>query len=81
MNRTVNVSWYLNDSLLHTNVSTKEANYTLHAEYVGEHNVSAIAENANGTDIPLACLILLLRSITGSSTSLSADLTPLLQKT
>jgi len=51
VNQTVNVNWYLNNSLLHTNVSTKEANYTLHAEYMGEHNVSAVAENANGTDM------------------------------
>jgi uncharacterized repeat protein (TIGR01451 family) len=32
-------------------VSTKEANYSLHAEVVGEHNVSAIASNENGTDM------------------------------
>jgi hypothetical protein len=32
-------------------VSTKEASYTLHAEVVGEHNVSAIASNENGTDM------------------------------
>ena len=51
VNQTVNVSWYLNDSLLHTNVSTKEANYTLHAEVAGEHNVSAVATNANGSDM------------------------------
>jgi hypothetical protein len=51
VNQTVNVSWYLNNTLRHTNVSTKEANYTLHAEVVGEHNVSAIASNENGTDM------------------------------
>ena len=51
VNQTVNVSWYLNITLQHTNVSTKEANYTLHAEVVGEHNVSAIASNENGTDM------------------------------
>jgi len=51
VNQTVNVSWYLNNTLRHTNVSTKEAKYTLHAEVVGEHNVSAIASNANGTDM------------------------------
>ncbi len=32
-------------------MSTKEANYTLHAEVVGEHNVSAMASNENGTDM------------------------------
>jgi hypothetical protein len=51
VNQAVNVSWYLNNTLQHTNVSTKEASYTLHAEVVGEHNVSAKAENANGTDM------------------------------
>jgi PKD repeat protein len=47
----VNVSWYLNNKLQHTNESTKEANYSLHAEVVGEHNVSAVASNENGTDM------------------------------
>ena len=46
VNQEVNVSWYLNNSLLHTNHSITEANYTLHAEFVGENNVSAKAENA-----------------------------------
>nr|QNO51662.1 hypothetical protein IGDPAKFA_00016 [Methanosarcinales archaeon ANME-1 ERB6] len=45
------MSWYLNNSLLHTNESVREANYTLHAQYVGENNVSAVAKNANGTDM------------------------------
>jgi uncharacterized repeat protein (TIGR01451 family) len=51
VDQTVNVSWYLNSTLRRTNVSTKEANYTLHAEVVGEHNVSAMASNENGTDM------------------------------
>ena len=51
VNQTVNVSWYLNDSLRFTNESVTEANCTLHAEVVGEHNVSAIASNENGTDM------------------------------
>jgi uncharacterized repeat protein (TIGR01451 family) len=51
VDQTVNVSWYLNNTLQHTNVSTKEASYTLHADVVGEHNVSAIASNENGTDM------------------------------
>jgi uncharacterized repeat protein (TIGR01451 family) len=51
VNQTVNVSWYLNNTLQHTNESTKEASYSLHAEVVGEHNVSAIASNENGTDM------------------------------
>jgi hypothetical protein len=45
------VSWYLNDSLLFTYENVTEANYWLHAEVVGEHNVSAIVTNANGTDM------------------------------
>ncbi|NQE04521.1 Cell surface glycoprotein, partial [ANME-1 cluster archaeon GoMg1] len=51
VNQTVNVSWYLNNSFLFKNESVREANYTLHAQYVGENNVSAVARNANGTDM------------------------------
>jgi hypothetical protein len=51
VNQTVNVSWYLNDSLLFTNRSVTDAECTLHAEVAGEHNVSAIAANPNGTDM------------------------------
>ena len=51
VNQTVNVSWYLNDSLLFTNGSVTDAKCTLHAEVAGEHNVSAIAANPNGTDM------------------------------
>ena len=49
VNQTVNVSWYLNESLLFTNETVTEANCTLHAAWPGEHNVSAIATNQNGT--------------------------------
>ena len=51
VNQTVNVSWYLNNSFLFKNESVREANCTLHAQYVGEDNVSAVARNANGTDM------------------------------
>ncbi|MFZ2071432.1 MAG: hypothetical protein WAV32_07555 [Halobacteriota archaeon] len=51
MNQTVNVSWYLNDSLRFINESVSEANCLLHADVPGEHNVSAIAANPNGTDM------------------------------
>jgi parallel beta-helix repeat protein len=51
VNQTVNVSWYLNGSHLFTNDSVTEANYTLHAQFVGDNNVSAVATNANGTDM------------------------------
>jgi hypothetical protein len=50
INQTVNVSWYLNGSLQFTNVSVQEASCRLHADITGEHNVTAIASNANGTD-------------------------------
>lgn len=53
INQTVNVSWYLNDSLLFTNESVMDAYCTLHAEVAGEHNVSAFASNANGTDMQM----------------------------
>jgi hypothetical protein len=49
VNQTVNVSWYVSGSLLSTNQSVTEANYTLHADMPGEHNVTAIAANINGT--------------------------------
>ena len=51
VNQTVNVSWYLNGSLQQTNESVREASCTRHAEVEGEHNVSAIASNENGTDM------------------------------
>ena len=51
VNQEVNVSWYLNNSPLFTNMSVTEANYTLHAEFVGENNISAVAKNTNGTDM------------------------------
>jgi hypothetical protein len=51
VDQSVNVSWYLNDTLQFTNNSVREANCTLHAEVAGEHNVSAIASNANGADV------------------------------
>jgi hypothetical protein len=53
VNQMVKVSWYLNNSLLFTNESVTNANCTLHAEVAGEHNVSAIASNANGTDMQM----------------------------
>jgi len=49
VNQTVDVSWYLNESLLYTNESTITASYTNASAVVGVWNVSAIASNANGT--------------------------------
>jgi len=40
VNQEVNVSWYLNNSPLFTNISVTEANCTLHAEFVGENNTT-----------------------------------------
>jgi parallel beta-helix repeat protein len=50
INQTANVSWYLNGTLIFTNESVTEASCRLHAAAVaGEHNVSVVASNANGT--------------------------------
>jgi len=51
VDQTVNVIWYLDEASQHTNESVTEANYTFHADDIREHNVSAVAENANGTDM------------------------------
>jgi hypothetical protein len=51
VNQMVNVSWYLDDSLLFTNVSVTEANCSLRTYVRGVHNVSVIATNPNGTDM------------------------------
>ncbi|KAF5426597.1 CASH domain-dontaining protein, partial [Candidatus Methanophagaceae archaeon] len=51
VNQIVNVSWYLNESFLFTNESVTEICCTLQADVIGEHNVSARASNANGSDM------------------------------
>ena len=53
VSQTANVSWYLNDMLVLTNESVLEAKCTLLADVVGEHNVTAIASNANGSDMQI----------------------------
>ncbi|MEA2052530.1 MAG: NosD domain-containing protein, partial [Euryarchaeota archaeon] len=53
VSQAANVSWYLNDMLVLTNESVREAKCTLHADVVGVHNVTAIASNANGSDMQL----------------------------
>ena len=53
VDQTVNVSWYLNNSFLFKNSSIMEANYTLHAQHVGDNNVSAVAKNVNGSDMQM----------------------------
>ena len=46
----VNVTWYLNGTQLFTNTSVTEANYTNSSAGSGTWNVTAIANNTNGTD-------------------------------
>ena len=51
-NQTVNVMWYINESLKHTNESVPadtNATYTNTSASAGTWNVSAIASNTNGT--------------------------------
>jgi hypothetical protein len=51
INQAANVSWYLNGTLVLTNESIREAKCMLLADVVGEHNVTVIASNANGSDM------------------------------
>jgi hypothetical protein len=51
VNQTVNVSWFLDDLHQQTNDSVQGASFKLHAVVPGEHNVTAEASNANGTDL------------------------------
>ncbi len=43
LNRTANVTWYINGSVMQTNSSTSSANYTNSTEGVGTYNVTAAA--------------------------------------
>ncbi len=72
------VAWYLDEALQHTNASVTEASYTFHADDISEHNVSAVAETANGADtqtwvwnVTLAAIIdhLIVAGITDPITS------------
>ena len=52
VDQTVNVTWYLNGTAqVPENESVTNAKCTLYAEVVGEHNVTAVAENAKGKDM------------------------------
>ena len=51
IDQAVNVSWSINGSYIYTNESTTEASYTNTSAVAGYWNVSAIATNANGSDI------------------------------
>ena len=51
VDQTVNVTWLINGTQVYFDESVTEANYTNASVAVGYWNVSAIAENANGTDM------------------------------
>jgi hypothetical protein len=48
-NQTVNVTWYINGTSVQTNTSMVSASYTNTSAVVGVWNVTAIANNTNGT--------------------------------
>jgi hypothetical protein len=48
-NQTVNVTWYINGTSVQPNTSVTNANYTNTSAAVGFWNVTAIANNTNGT--------------------------------
>jgi hypothetical protein len=49
--QTVNVSWQINGTVVQADESVTEASYTNLSAVVGTWNVSAIVNNANGTDM------------------------------
>lgn len=49
VNQTVNVTWYFNSILEQSNTSVTSVSYTKTTNLTGRHNVTAIAQNANGT--------------------------------
>jgi hypothetical protein len=51
INQTVNVSWQINGTVVQTDKNTTESSYTNTSAVVGTWNVSAIVNNANGTDM------------------------------
>ncbi|MCK4811616.1 MAG: dockerin type I repeat-containing protein, partial [Methanosarcinales archaeon] len=52
VDQTVNVTWYINGTIVQdTNTSVTTASYTNTSAAAGVWNVSAVANNANGTDI------------------------------
>jgi len=51
INQMVNVSWQINGTEVQTNASVKEASYTNLSAVIGTWNVSAVVNNANGTDM------------------------------
>ncbi len=51
INQTVNVSWQIDGTIVQTNKSVTAASYTNTSAVIGTWNVSAIVNNANGTDM------------------------------
>lgn len=49
-NQVADITWILDDITLNTNTSIQTASYYNASAQVGIHNLTAIAENANGTD-------------------------------
>src|SRR5659263_689583 len=49
VNQTVNVTWYINGTLVQSNVSVTEAMFTNTSAVAGIWNITAIANNTNGT--------------------------------
>lgn len=49
INQTVNVTWYINGTLVQTNNSVTSASYTNRSAKLGSWNITAIAQNVNGT--------------------------------
>ena len=50
-NQIVNVNWLINGTEVQTNESVTEASYTNASAVIGTWNVSAVVENANGSDM------------------------------
>ncbi|HML27111.1 MAG TPA: hypothetical protein PKC27_10555, partial [Methanomethylovorans sp.] len=50
INETANVTWFLNGSLVKTDASVTTSEYSNDGASAGEYNVTAKAQNANGTD-------------------------------
>ncbi|WP_298682540.1 S-layer protein domain-containing protein [uncultured Methanomethylovorans sp.] len=52
INETANVTWFLNGSLVKTDASVTTSEYSNDGASAGEYNVTAVAQNANGTSVP-----------------------------
>ncbi len=52
-NQTVNVTWFINGSMVQFNESVTSAKYTNKSAATGTWNITSFAENKNGTDIQI----------------------------